>query len=156
MDQASVGAAVTGPERGLWLEYSCGVFSDPYVFEWCSSILGLFGSPLIYLLKFWCKYISMALQLILLEWGWCSEAASLKPSSCQTASGGPDWSSILPLLNILDDTARDLSGAPICILLPWDALSDVGGPAYAWDLVNSRSFQTKAVLYQPENATCLG
>jgi hypothetical protein len=35
-------------------------------------------------------------------------------------------------------------------------LTDVDGPTLTWDLVDSRRFQTKAVLDWPENAACLG
>jgi hypothetical protein len=35
-------------------------------------------------------------------------------------------------------------------------LTDVDGPVFTWDLVDIRSFQTKALFDLPENAACLG
>jgi hypothetical protein len=54
----------------------------------------------------------------LCEWlCWCSEAAFLQPSCCQTVSGGPSSSSVMPLLSDLNGRARGLSDANFCVLL---------------------------------------
>jgi hypothetical protein len=70
---------------------------------------------------------------------WCSGAASLKLSCCQTVSGGPGWLGVLSLLSVPDGKARCLSSAPNVFLCCATGLIDVNGPTFAWGLVDSRN-----------------